>query len=432
MSRQEVLQMKKNTTNVQRWYEYNEWIQKNDQWIDTMKLTMAPTSSSSSSSNNKLHNDLHNDQYFGPKRSLCSSALSLILPKPPYDKSTSVMSLASTLTAIGSIILNKLTLDCKYDNLLNENRITIHQYISNEYLNGNQGGELILQKLYNSILKFAETNVRCRVFGCILGWCKNNGSSNDGDINYKIEDQFCSILLDLLTRTLNHNSIEEQLLNPDIIMVPMVLFKKCVNFMFNGGLKHPKDLIENVTYSKKLTKKIKLLTSKFVSDIKYGGQPMIPIFQCIEIIRTEWIRANRVIPRILQRPGYLKVPKRTGEDNAKRKKEMPRKKKSKPGEDEEGEKIDVELWIKKSNVLMSNVQAWADELRLSLWKHQWEAKSLPPKDFLQHVPHPIKPSKLFSYFHLLVVAAKHFFFFNFHELNRNAFITTRCLLLYII
>jgi len=55
----------------------------------------------------------------------------------------------------------------------------------------------------------------------------------------------------------------------------MVLYKHTVNFTFNGGLKHPADLVDGETCSKKLKKKILLLTNKLMSDIKVSLAPIV-------------------------------------------------------------------------------------------------------------------------------------------------------------
>ena len=58
----------------------------------------------------------------------------------------------------------------------------------------------------------------------------------------------------------------------------MVLYKHTVNFTFNGGLKHPADLVDGETCSKKLKKKILLLTNKLMSDIKVSLAPIVLLF----------------------------------------------------------------------------------------------------------------------------------------------------------
>ena len=123
----------------------------------------------------------------------------------------------------------------------------------------------------------------------------------------------------------------------------MVLYKHTVNFTFNGGLKHPADLVDGETCSKKLKKKILLLTNKLMSDIKVslapivlflffksenahhpcslvlfcvqlGGEGMIALYPCLEAMFVEWCK-NSIRPRLVGRPGFRQKKNATTSGN---------------------------------------------------------------------------------------------------------------------
>ena len=304
------------------------------------------------------------------------------------------MSLSSTLVAVGTLLHSKLQQDGIHDQQLLRRR-TLLQHVQLTYLeDAGEEGKNALQKLCNSILKCSENNPRCRLFGQLMGWSDTSSTSSTATAARQKEETFVDLLLDVLTRTCNSIDLKEQLMDVEPVMVPLSLMKSALTFVFNGGLKHPQDLIQNDRCSSKLTKKLKMVCAKLSSDVKFGGEIMVDVFLCLESIRSEWLKHKQTIqPRLTVRPGFLYHHQQKKNNSTSKTTTMPTKskKKAKPGEDEEGDSIVVHLWMSANKRLANTVQTWADSLRLHMWTKQWKAEYLPPKDILLNVPHPMEP-----------------------------------------
>jgi hypothetical protein len=92
-----------------------------------------------------------------------------------------------------------------------------------------------------------------------------------------------------------------------------------------------------------------------------GGQSVVDIFLFLEMLKMEWMKLP-IRPRTTCRPNFLRPPIspiNAADDGTK----PVKKKKGKPGEDEEGDLCEMNLWLSMSKNAANSIQTWADDQR---------------------------------------------------------------------
>ena len=343
------------------WNAYNDWIMDTSTWMATLKKTMKGNESTSTTTTNTTSSSNTNRVYFGTRDSLYDNINGT--PSPPFANINSVMALSGTMAMLGNLLHAKLIDDGRCDRLRIERSTLlefVHHYLTND---------VEKQKFYNSITKFKENDARCSLFGTMVGWIINE-NEKQSNATMLLETSFSDIVLDIISRCCNTTDSRTSTLNQLIdsstpVLVPFTLLKAALNFVLNGGLKHPSDVVERL-----FSKKMIALAKKLASSVTIGGQLMIPLFVFLEKFREEWIK-KKIFPRLTARPGYLKkMPYISELDLSKKLKE----KSKKTGEDEEGDLIAMNIWLSKTKNNCNQIQLWADSERKHEWNKQWQGE----------------------------------------------------------